>query len=64
MKVGEIWYLCASDYDGPVEIVDAEPVPCGDVELVLAQLDNGVVAAVRRDRLVEEEFCRAGGGHA
>ena len=64
MKIGETWYLCASDYDGPVEIVDPEPVPCGEVELVLAQLDNGVVAAVRRDRLVEAEFCRAGWGHA
>lgn len=64
MKSGEIWYLCASDYDGPVEIIDAEPVTCGDTELVLAQLDNGVVAAVRLDRLVQAEYCRAGWGHA
>lgn len=64
MKAGEIWYLCASDYDGPVEIVDAEPVNCGTMELVLAQLETGVVAAVRRDRLVEYQHCLAGWGHA
>lgn len=64
MKTGEIWYLCASDYDGPVEIIDAEPVSCGDLELVVAQLENGVVAAVRLDRLVEPRHCQAGWGHA
>ena len=64
MKAGEIWYLCASDYDGPVEIIDAEPVACGEMELIVAQLENGVVAAVRRDRLVPPQFCQAGWGHA
>lgn len=64
MKAGETWYLCASDYDGPVEIVDANPVPYGDLELVLAQLQNGVVAAVRLDRLVAAEHCLTGWGHA
>ena len=64
MMAGEVWYLCASDYDGPVEIIDAEPVLYGDLELVLAQLDNGAVAAVRMDRLVQAEFCQTGWGHA
>ena len=64
MKTGEIWYLCASDYDGPVEIIDAEPVSCGELELVVAQLETGVVAAVRLDRLVEPRYCQAGWGHA
>lgn len=64
MKTGETWHLCASDYDGPVEIIDPNPVAYGELELVLAQLDNGVVAAVRLDRLVRAEYCRTGWGHA
>ena len=64
MKVGETRYHCASDYDGPVEIVDAAPLTCEGMELVLAQLDNGVIAAVRRDRLVECRHCLAGWGNA